>query len=230
MRHSASTLAIVVALATGFTATAQAVTVFDQSGVTIDGGDISDFDTPRVVYDGFYLAEETQITNVTWRGFYAPDASPLKAPSFPATDNFSIVFFSDTGSGGPAALGSPVGTFNVGDALRRDTGKALGSQEIFDFSDNLGQGVTLPSGTYWISIINQTTLGPDWSWASGSGGGYLTGDGLNTGTRFKPGRDTYFILGSNPPLVPAPAAFPLLASGIGMMGLLAWRRRRPANA
>jgi hypothetical protein len=37
------------------------------------------------------------------------------------------------------------------------------------------------------------------------------------------------LLGDNPP-VPLPTALPLLATGIGALGLLGWRRKRKAQA
>lgn len=43
--------------------------------------------------------------------------------------------------------------------------------------------------------------------------------------------DTYQVVFTDPPAAtPLPAAFPLFATGLGAMGLLAWRRKRKAQA
>lgn len=205
---------------------AGAATVFSQTFVpnTATRSDVSGSPI-NYVADDFTLSAGEKITDVVWRGFYFSAGTPL------ATDNFTIRFFSDNGG----SVGSLLGSFNPGDAVNRaDTGQNFGNRiDYFEYRANLGSGLTLGAGTYWVSIFNDTTadLDDDWAWAtniSTPGNGQNSPNGLN---QWAPGGGSfpypyYFELESNTSVVPLPAALPLLLAGLGGLGLLARRRMR----
>jgi hypothetical protein len=55
-----------------------------------------------------------------------------------------------------------------------------------------------------------------------------TGDIIGNYYRF--GDFVQFIASDPPAITPLPGAFPLFATGLGLLGLLGWRRKRQANA
>lgn len=198
----------------------QAATVFSQAGMSIDGGDVSDLElgAPKFVYDDFFLQEKTLINHATWRGFYSLGNGSV------TSDNFSLLFFHDTGLPGADGLGDSIGSFNLGRVSRRSISD--GSIDgLFEYSDNLGDGLELDPGTYWISIVNQTLFDTDsWFWGSGGpGNGYLLGSSLGESSGSRASKDNYFLLASNPEVIPLPASWLLLCTGLGLIASFAWR-------
>ena len=82
------------------------------------------------------------------------------------------------------------------------------------------------SGTYYVSFFNPVdSLIISTYFAGTSGGAYDPVYG------FLQDQSAGFILsGSELPPVPLPAALPLFATGLSMMGLLGWRSKRKAKA
>jgi hypothetical protein len=203
-------------------------TLFSQT-VAISGTVISDAAQPGYAYDDFSLAADASITDVIWRGQYFGGDNI-------ATDDFTIAFFNDTGSAGTAALGTQIGTsFGFGDNVNRlSAGDDGFGNPVYEYSVTIPGGLDLLAGSYWIAIFNDTPSDPDsWQWNFGnSSGSILTainasavfGTALNELT----GHDTYLVLEGEQ--VPLPAALPLYASGLGLMGLFGWWRRRRAAA
>ena len=77
-----------------------------------------------------------------------------------------------------------------------------------------------------MSYETGTTMRGPWLWSAGNGGYYRfylgssTYDATGTPADFAPGVSS----------VPLPAALPLLASGMGGLGLFGWRKKRKATA
>ena len=68
----------------------------------------------------------------------------------------------------------------------------------------------------WGVIANADTYGGGQFYASGSA---------------QPLGDlTFRVIGETSPAVPLPTALPLLATGLGVLGLFGWRRKRKAGA
>lgn len=109
----------------------------------------------------FYLDIPATFNAVEWYGTYGPSNTPL------ATDAFTILIF-DTTANVPNAV--PILTFNVGNAVNRTaTGQTVSdSVSEYFYSSILPSSVSLSSGTYGISIVNDTTADTDdvWSWES----------------------------------------------------------------
>jgi hypothetical protein len=77
--------------------------------------------------------------------------------------------------------------------------------------------------TYALGAIGPTSgasfINPGFAFATGSGTFSLSSMG-----------DTTFTATAGVSAIPLPAAFPLFATGLGALGLLAWRRKRKADA
>ncbi len=194
-----------------------AAPVFTQTP-TITTGTFSDVDYPIRVADDFTFGTAETVRSVTWRGMYYSTGTPQ------AVDNFTLVFYSDAGGN----VGSVLGTFNVGNAVNRaDTGlNFLPSIDFFEYSADLGSGLSLASGSYWLSVFNDTTVDPNdgWFWGTQPFGG---NNRLSiSGGPFNPnGMVSYFVL-DNANLstnnVPEPST--LLLACIGLVGLGLRRR------
>ncbi|TDJ44121.1 MAG: hypothetical protein E2O50_03620 [Gammaproteobacteria bacterium] len=89
------------------TASVQAATIFSQTPPN-QTGQLSDLDYGLGVHeaDDFSLDADDTVLSVTWRGFYAQsvptDGNPPNTPL--ATDDFTISFYTEAGSGLPGAL------------------------------------------------------------------------------------------------------------------------------
>ena len=90
-------------------------------------------------------------------------------------------------------------------------------------------GTALSAGTYWLTVYGLNTSGTNSWW------GIVTSDD-NSLIQYGPiidvsnsnprNQDAVFRLEGELSSVPVPAALPLFASGLGVMGLLGWRRKR----
>lgn len=216
----------------GMAGQARSAVLFSQTPSGVDGGSFSDFDHPQFVYDDFSLIQSSTIGTVTWRGSYALDNNITIA------DDFSLVFFQDTGLPGTSALGAQFATFHVvNDVNRQDTGIDFFGRDLFEYSVNLSGGLGLASGTYWLAIANSTVADADnWFWGRDSLGSspYLVSQGpsatLGGPLLTNPTGDNYFILEGNVSAVPLPAALPLFLSSLAVFGFVARRRWSAAAA
>ncbi|WP_022947731.1 DUF7901 domain-containing protein [Methylohalobius crimeensis] len=208
--------------------------------VTIDNGtpDLidakpSDFDyTPSLFglqkqsADDFLLTDETTINSIEWWGIY------FSSNTASASDNFTIRIFPDT-AGVPASTTSisPL----IGTLTQTDTGDDFtvsslffnGTFDVYKYSLTLDTPPNLATGSYWLSIVNDTTNEiDDWFWSTSNASGNAHGR-VNDGDSwtFGIGNEMAFNLqGSvtsnttNP--VPEPSILTLIS-----LGLLAIRRR-----
>lgn len=108
--------------------------------------------------DDFSIASGGAISMVKWWGLYVNNT-----PS----DNFTLRFYSnDSGLPGTNYLVD----YNIGSSANRtDTGinSTLHNKDIYEYTYNLPASFNASTGsTYWISILNGTTL--NWAWADKS--------------------------------------------------------------
>jgi hypothetical protein len=146
-----------------FGSSATAAIVYDQSppGNT---GRTSDFAAPNVNQQAqrVQLSSDASIqAGVTW-GFFIDASTP--------TDNFTIRFYNDNGSGLPQT--TPFAEQTGVAVTRVDTGQlSIGGSPIFRNTFNLSSPVALTASTpYYLSIVNNTSASSSWTWASQQGG------------------------------------------------------------
>ena len=192
----------------GMVPLAHGSTVFDNGSPDLLGGLASDVSTPFVVFDDVSLGSSATVRSVQWWGVYYSDNTPL-------TDAFTIRLYVDV-AGAPSA--SAFATYAVS-ATRQDTGTlVLGALNNYLYSANIPDTL-LASGTYWISIVNDTTndTNDNWYWAtSQSTGNAIQLTTTNSG-------EMAFVL-SDTVVVPEPGTLLLGVAGFAALALL--RRRR----
>jgi CARDB protein len=126
-------------------------------------GEFSNVGSQQVA-DDFVLSTPTTLASFSWFGRYGANiavANPV---------DFSIRIFADA-AGQPA--NTALQTFDVS-VTATPTGQTFGSVPWFAYSTPLG--VTLPAGSYWISVLETDPDTPDtgttqWLWADSSAAG-----------------------------------------------------------
>lgn len=182
----------------------------------------SDFATPQQFAGGVNLGQPSIVTDVHWSGGYNDNSNP--------SDDFTIRFFQDTGSGVPTA--SPFAEFTQGDLLNFSRVGPLGMNvdgiNIFSYSADLPSGVLLDSNTpYWLSIVNNTSGGAAWGWQRSSGpnsGAFRFADGNPWNSAI--GTSLAFDLTGR--VVPEPTSIALFGLSIAGLAAFGWRRRNLA--
>jgi len=149
--RSALTLCI-GSLAVAGGANASDVLVFDNGAGGAAGSNnsiVSDRSFPNFSADDFLLSSATTITRVEWTGRYGGTPN--------ATDDFTIAFFEDDGSGGASGFGLPNSatqvSFDVGNNVNR-TASEIGG--IFSYSADVSFNAAADT-RYFVSIFENTT-------------------------------------------------------------------------
>jgi len=225
MTKSKSTyLALVAVLLSPMAANADII--YDNGGPDIPGASgTSDLDSIssggifQEVADDFTLASTTAIGGINWWGAYTPNNQSGAVP-----DDFSIRVLDD--------LFALVADINVGSVSRFDTGldNFLGL-DVYGYEATFSP-ITLTSGQYWLSIVNNTVgdgEGERWSWQStagitGSSARFRQSEGVPLtsadGWDNESANDYAFAVTA----VPEPGTLALL--GIGLFGMGLARRKK----
>lgn len=192
-----------------------AATVYD-SGVTagsVNGVALADLavSTALTSAQSVTFSSDVALTGAEWTGIYGGNTL--------AVDVFSLNVYADVaGAPGAAALSSTAMT-----ATRLATPFTFVSTTVFDYDGSFA-ALNLSAGSYWFSVVNDTTSTPatQWQWALNASGG--PGDGFLAG---QPGLSVDFdltLLGDEvTATVPLPASLPALGAALLLLG--AWRRR-----
>jgi hypothetical protein len=164
-------------------------------------------------YDDFSFGAAETITGVTWQGGYF-NGSPA------SISDFALQIWSDSGSGPNVSLFSAIIAGNAGETF-------LGAQFpglVYAYNATLTTPFLAQAGTtYWLSIVPDIDVPPQWGWQTGTGGdGFFYQD--FGGVRIREEGDLAFTLLGTPTAVPEPFSVVLLGSVIGILGIGArWR-------
>ncbi len=145
-------------------ATPDSVEVFDNIGFdAVTTFLISDATSTVIAADDFVFATDQEIITVAWSGVYS-------GTTIPATDDFTIVIYSD-GVGMP---GTVLSTVSIGDNVNRtdtEIDNSNGLLDIYSYNATIPPFSATAGTIYWISIYNNTPAGNSWSWGRRVGGG-----------------------------------------------------------
>jgi hypothetical protein len=144
-------------------ATLQAAVLFDNGMPAFTSAHASDSDFSNESANLFSLSQASLITDFQWWGVYAG-----QGPSSPPanTDNFTIGIFA-VNSGTPDQ--NPLVQFAVGNSVNRtDTGMASGGGYATYVYSASTVGVSLPAGSYLLSILDNTSAdhSVNWYWST----------------------------------------------------------------
>ena len=212
-------------LSTVVVAFSDAALVYNQP-TDLNGGYFSQNDTTggfgnyATAYDNFTLSQLAVITDVSWVGSYA------NPPTQGTITAFTVDFWADN-SGQPGALLQTESL--LGNAGETSLGLDNFNNPTFGYSAVLPTSFTASAGTtYWMSIVPDLGLPPQWAWETATGG-----DGIAYqdffGTRYQLAVDFAFTLNSGEAAVPEPSAL-MVWSLLSVVGISVawWRRRRKA--
>lgn len=109
--------------------------------------------------ENFYLDQERTISQARFWGGYYPDNLPL------ATDDFTIFIHQDNAGLPGGVIYSAAGL----EPQRTPTGIQLFGVDEYEYLVDLPMAPTLPSGTYWMQIYNNSAGNTDsWFWEVGN--------------------------------------------------------------
>jgi hypothetical protein len=211
---------ICFALLLGSSSPTLAASIFVQNPVANEFW-LSDIDGAVTEADDFSVGANDVVRSVSWEGVYCCGNTPQ------ASDAFTISFYSDAG-----APGTLLQTFSVGAAVDRAPSGTLSNFGKYSYSADLGAGFAATGGvTYWISVVNDTTLdGNDrWYWAVSrpSTGAFAFQMGSQP-WQLASGAFVFSLDNANlaASAVPEPTSMALLGVGLAGLGARKWRRRR----
>ena len=225
------TMAGISAAIAGFNASpAEAALLFTNGEPSSHSGPVSDLcavgicDPNTAIFnevgDNFNLSSRSVVQSVLWAGGYD------FGDDFLAADNFSVRIF-DLSNGIPLAM--PRLEYSNIQVSRSDLGGSL-----YRYRYDLSTPVTLASGNYFLSIVNNTPTDPDdWFWAGsihGAGNPFFRdrpqqNDGSFEVVDWQPlpaqaSTELSFAIRGEP--VPTPALLP----GLIGLGMVAFKKRR----
>ena len=204
------------------TTTAMADSLYSQA--PIDGGDgrFSHFAAGTQNADNFVLSNPAVISDLRWWGSY--DGTD--------TDNFLVRILANS-AGSPGAI---VRSFTSPAVVRSATSLTdiLGA-EVYQYDFDL-TNFALTAGTYYVSVMNDTTAA-NWYWLFGTGGDSQSWSRGTDGDLWTTGSDDFALtVFGIPQAVPTPAPEPatlgLLLAGFAAMGAgrVASKRRTDHSA
>jgi uncharacterized repeat protein (TIGR01451 family) len=130
----------------------------------VDGAVFSDQERAVWQADDVSLNAADTVGGVRFFGFYVDPSGVLITNSAPVDDEFTLRIFSDLAEQPGALIGTSTLAGN-----RTETGETFGNSAVrwYRYELSLDSPVTLDAGTYWVSIVNDTSADADDDWAWG---------------------------------------------------------------
>jgi hypothetical protein len=156
------------------------------------------------VFDDFTLAADATVSLVGFTGGYFGGS--------PSTiTGFTVTFYGDAAGAPGAALVDFFLTGNAGESITDCAGFACSDYSI-------GVDFEASGGTrYWLSIVPDITVPPQWGWGGGTGGDSASVQDF-LGNRLQLDVDMAFTLRDTAAVVPEPASWALMILGFGLVG------------
>lgn len=205
---------------------ARADIIYDNGGPTtgLDANGLSsDFTQSYQSFDDFSLKSGSSvITDIHWWGLYYPNLSPQ-------TDNFTIRIYDNviiSGYNTPASTFQPISVQTVSKEIYEYSGYE-DYRPIYSYSINVDPISLDPDTIYWLSIIDETPTLPGYRWfwsTTGIAGQFVSVQYNQAVYMYSEDEDELaFYLTNN--AVPEPTSFILLATGLGILGLVVRRKK-----
>lgn len=173
----------------------------------------------QIIADNFTLATAAAPDSITFWGGYVSGNVPLNP------DLFSLAFYDNAG-GLPGTL---ISSFSIAPSRALAGGKLVGVSDTYLYTAGFAS-VNLVAGTYWVSVVNDSSASPanGWVWASSAnpydGVVAISHDSSRTPTNwFNSGSDMAFTLSASRS-VPEPSS--MVLAGLGGLFAMAYRIRR----
>src|SRR5579863_7235827 len=192
---------------------------FSSQNDTTSGG-LGNFATS---YDNFTLGTSATVTSVDWVGSYA------NPPTQGSITAFTLTFYSDDNSVAGGQPGAALETVSIpGNANETSASTDNAGDPVFTYSADISSSPLLAAaGTqYWLSIVPDMALPPQWGWETGTGGdGIAYQDFL--GGRSQLSNDLAFTLNGTPAgaPVPEPGSLTLFTLCFATVGCFGWMKK-----
>ena len=181
--------------------------------------DTSGSGSDATTYDNFTLGSTSTISSVSWDGGFLPGTHT-------AITSFTLTFYSDNAGQPGAAIDVETISGNAGETA---TGTDTLLDDTFAYSATLPTAFTATGGTqYWLSIVGNMNSGGAFifGWMNSN-----AGDGVGYQDLFSQRAektDSAFTLSGTASSVPEPSSFATLSIGMGICGVIAYRKRMNA--
>ena len=188
---------------------AGAATVFDNGAPNLQNAAASDLGNGFTSYENFILGGTTTLRSVQWWGIYFPGNTA-------SADSFTVSIYANNAGQPGSAVAGPLSVA----ATRQVTSNTVGGTWDLYLYDAVIPDTVLGAGTYWLSIVNNTSGADSWYWATSASSGDAR---QNTGAL---NLELAFNLSDTASTVPEPSTY--LLSAAGLAGIFLAARRRPA--
>jgi hypothetical protein len=219
---------------------ANASTVFVQDWTGTFNGSASRVDGQQVA-DDFSISQNSSILSLSWYGLDSGGSSSLSGVT---SANFAVRLYADTNTAPGQALNltnspslTPIYETAVTASVSPTGNMNAQNWSIYKFQANLPTAMVLQSDTaYWLSILSNG-IGFDWVPSTLGGNAVFRPCCNSDGSQWlevlnADHSDMTFILNDQriPSPVPLPPSIALQLTGLALLGLLAWRRKRKGAA
>ncbi len=215
--------AVLLTVLIGNTAPATSATLFDNGSFSASTS-LRNNSGPFTIYDDFSLSSDAVVDSVFWQQ-HDRDVTYLST---------TLSFYSNT-----VSAANLVQSFTLPATRTANSNGTIATFSGFDY-EVTGLGLVLSAGNYFLGIHNDIVAGATsattWNESTGSAqsiAGRSQGITPNTAdfAQFNNENSVFQIRSEmSVSAVPIPAALPLFAGGLALMGLLGWRRKRSATA